>query len=247
MAVTRLDVAFSDGSDTAGTFSYTVSAGSDRCLVVCVSDEGALTEDNLSVTYGTESMTKQANNFLEAGSFDNQGTIFTLNETGLTAASSTTCVVSGLLGNDFTVHSASYEGCDQTNLATPGGLDSTSAQATSSTPNPITSVDVTASDGSVVVGFGTCGSPETSTWGGTIPLTQQTDERDEPSGSPTAAGSLADRLTSAETVDVECTWNAQNRATITTIEIPEVSGGAPDFPYHLIKQRRRGMKTLLTI
>ena len=126
----------------------------------------------------------------------------------------------GSLGVSFTgvftssvLSYAFYENTSQGNFA-----QTLSGTTNTTTPNPITSVDISASEKSLVVAIAGIGTNTgTATWGGTNPLTEQTESNCDTGGH---SGTFADReVTVAETVGVRCTWTTQNRATIISAEI----------------------------
>lgn len=225
MAVARLDAA---ASAPTNTMAYAISAGSNRLLVVAVSMEGSITEDAVTCVYGGQTMTKPAGAVayvLQGGGADLQARIFYLDDAGIAAAANTTitATVTGATGS--TVHAASYSGVDQT---TP--VPETSVgEAAASTPNPLTTADITAGDGSAVVALAANGGNATATWHADI--TEQT-EIAGISANVTSA-SMADGLyTTGQTVNVECTWTTQNRAVVTAIELAGLAG--PPVPKFIL-------------
>lgn len=215
MAVARLDAAAQGNVDDQ---SYTVSAGSDRCLVVGVQAEGAITPDSVTVTWGGQSMVRAVYSHVEAAGNDNEVALFYLLEAGIAAASGSTIAITGQVAN-FTWHAASYTGVHQ------GGGSSTVPETntdgtTGATPNPLTGSDIVVGVDAAVVGLGGCGNATTALWGSD--LTEQTDIQDITS--PTTTGSMADGLfASGQTVNVEPTWASQNRASLCAMELAPAS------------------------
>ena len=226
MAIARLDTANSGNTDGA---SYSVSAGSDRCLVIGIQHEGQITADGVSVTWGGQSMTQTVGIHLEAGGNDNEVRLFILLEAGIAAASGTTITITGESSN-FDWSAISYTGVDQTGGATTVPETNTDS-TTGATPNPLTGADIVSVADNAVVALAGMGNAGTAAWGGTNPLTEQTDQQD--STPTTTTGSLADRLvTGAETVGVECTWTTPNRHVVCSMELAAASAlitatGAP--------------------
>ena len=226
MAVTRLDAAASGNTDGA---SYTISAGSDRLLVIGHQVENDATPGDVTVTWGGQSLIKQV--IVTIGGANTLTIIlFTLDEAGIAAASGSTITFGGEQPGAFTWHAASYAGVDQTTPipeTNSDGIDDT-------TPNPLTGADIVAGDGAAVVALGGCGNATTalSTSGD---LTEQTDEQDV-AGSST--GSYADGLfASGQTVDVEFTWASQNRAAVASMELAPVAAAAVSNPWHVYAQQ----------
>lgn len=205
MAVARLDTAVSTQVVAAGTLAYTVGAGSDRALVVTLSNEtnGNTTHD--SVLYGDQSMVKMADSATGTSGFTQRTSIWILLDAEIAAASSN--VIDPTFGTtqpaDLQIHAASYTGVDQTGGATTFP-DTNTASSTAATPNPLISDITGVADGAVVAARG-CGNNTTFTW--QADLTEQTDQSDASS-----ASSFADALTSAGgNVNVEGTAASQNR------------------------------------
>ncbi len=210
--VSVLDAAAASNVDD---WSYVVGAGVDRGLVVGVQAEGAITPGAVTVTYGGQAMTEFATVHLEAGATDNECTLFLLLEAGIAAAVGTTIAITGQVAN-FTSHAKSFENVNQTGGATTVP-ETNNAQTPDPTPNPLTTSDIAAGAGSAVVALAGVGNATTATWGGTNPLTEDTDIND---ASPTTAGSLASALfASALNADVEATWLSQNRACVVAMEL----------------------------
>ncbi len=212
MAVAFLDSAA--GGITA-TLSYTVSAGSDRLLVVGVTHEGIITAGGVTCTYGGQSMTNEVSAFVDSGSNDLECIFFTLDDTGIAAASTTTISPSGLAASGKVgISTRSLSGVDQATPVPETNSDST----TSSTPNPLTGIDISAAADTAVCALAGSGSAGTSTW---IGVTEGTDL--QPVSMTTSYG---DDLFGSETVQPRCTFTAQNRAVAISMEIsPAVVAG----------------------
>ncbi len=211
------DVSFLDAAASFNVNSpaYAIGAGVDRGLIIGVQQEGAITPSTVTVAYGGQAMTQIATDFLEAAGNDNECTFFLLLEAGIAAAVGTAIVLTGQV-TSFTIHARSLENVNQTGGATTipetGG-----AQTAGATPNPLITADIGAGIGSAVFALGGAGNATTATWGGTNPLTEETDQQDTV---PTCTGSMASALfPAALNADVECTWVSQNRAGVVSIEI----------------------------
>jgi hypothetical protein len=208
--VARLDTPTSAASTS--THTYTVSAGDNRLLIVGVQQEVASATAPSAVTYGGQTMSSEVGT-IATGSVDQRVDLFTLDEAGIDAASSSTISVTGAAGS-ATIHAASYENVDQTTPVPETNTDST----TTSTPNPMTTAPITAGDGSAVVAFAGCGDNTTVTWAN---VTEQTEQV----AATTTIGSLADTLVpSGTTIDPEPTFAAQNRAAMVSLEIAPYTG-----------------------
>jgi len=201
MAVTRLDTA---ASVAATTQTFSVSAGTDRMLVVCTGHEvsGQVTVD--SVDYGGQAMVQAVQLSTPDTGFAQAESIWYLLEAGIDAATDSVITPSWSAAPDDTqIHAASYENVNQT-----GGGSTLTATATAesneSTPNPLIS-DLTEDDEGVVVAVRGSGNASSFTWASD--MTEQTDQIDASSGS-----SCADRLsTTGGNVNIEGTASSQNR------------------------------------
>lgn len=214
MAVSALDAASSGNTDGA---SYTVSAGSNRLLVIGIQHEGNFTTDQVTVTWGGQSLTEGPVGYIDAGGNDQEVQLFYLNEAGIAAASGSTISITNESAN-FTWHARSYQDVDQT---TPVP-ETNNASTGSSTPNPLTTSDIVAGDGSAVCALGGCGNATAASWG--TDLTERTQQDD--SGTTTTTGSFADAFfATGQTVNVECTWTSQNRAAVCAMEIAPAAAG----------------------
>ena len=213
-AITRLDTAASNAATS--TLAYSVSAGSDRMLVVTVTVEdnsGAVVD---SIDYGGQAMVKVREEIANVGGVEAGLSVWYLLEAGIAAASTNVITPTFNPAGDpdaHTIHAASYEGVDQPNPVVEDKGDFTD----SSTPNPITTVDLVEANGNLIYAAGVVGDgPSTSTW--QSDLTEQTQAQDA-----TMEGSTADRLsTTFANVTVELTWGSQNRAAIISVHFQKV-------------------------
>ncbi len=213
MAVARLDTA---SSAAATTLTYSISAGSNRLLIVCTGAEISTTTNVTGVTYGDQDMTLVPNSEIDAGTgFSFRGEIWYLLETEIAAASGTTITptYSSAPGDEM-ICAASYENVDQTGGATTfpaEAQDSTAAY----TPNPITTVDLTEVDGGLIVAMVGAGNASSASW--QSDMTEQLDQADASSFM-----SYADRLsTTNANVTIEGTVASQNRAVALSARIAE--------------------------
>jgi hypothetical protein len=160
-------------------------------------------------------MTNAVDVEVNPGTTSQRVTLFYLNDSGITAASSTTISVSNSVTASISIHAASYQDAMQT---TPTNTDTDTS--TAATPNPLAACDiVTGAADAVVVALSGCGNSTTATWGGT--LTERTDQ----TANATAAGSLADdSVPTATTIACDCTWASQNRAAICALELEHDAG-----------------------
>ena len=152
---------------------------------------------------------------------------------GIAAASGSTIAFTGQIAVAMTWHAISYTGVDQTGGATTFP-ETNSDSTTAATPNPLTGADIVSVADNAVLAIAGQGTDTLASWGGTNPLTEQTDQADN--ATTTTHGSMADRLvTGSETVAVECTWVSQNRSCVASIEIaaftaaPDVAKALPSF------------------
>lgn len=215
MAITRLDAAV---SVAAATQSFSVSAGSDRMLVVGTGREfnGATTVT--AVDYGGQAMVEAIeSNSADAG-FSAGCSIWYILDAGIAAASGTTITptYSSAPADDM-LHAASYEGVDQTGGATTNPATA-AAESNEATPNPLI-VDLTETNEGLVVAMQCCGNASTTSWNAA--MTEQTDQVDASSNS-----SMADRLSiTSANVDIEATSASQNRAGAASASFAPSTGG----------------------
>ena len=211
MSITGLNTA---ASTTSSGASYTISAGSNRALIVGVQQEGSITADAVGVTWGGKTLTRVVSQFISDGATSIEVALFLLLEADIATASGSTLVITGAVTN-FTVHARSAAGVNQGGGASTVAA-TTAASANASTPNPIVTADISAVPGSAVLALAGCGQAATATWGGTNPLTKETDQ----AVASTAQGSLATRLASSvQTAAVRCTWSGQNRAAVVAMTL----------------------------
>ncbi len=208
----------------ASTLAFSVSAGSDRLLVVQVSaesDPGASDDDVLSVDYGGQAMVKVRYD-LAFTTGNSAGTSFWyLLDAGIVAAVGTTITPTfANPGNvsDPMIHAASYEGARQD----AGVLvEHQGDNVVGASPDPITTIDLVESSGNLLVAGGAIGEPlpegTVSSW--SAAMTEQTDQL---SGS--AASSFADRLSTTEAnQDIELNWvGPVNRQTANSVHFAQV-------------------------
>ena len=211
MAVTRLDAAV--GSDGATT-TYSVSAGTDRALIVAISWETSATD--VSVTYGGVAMTE----VFGAQEGVHGSYMFILLDADIEAASGTTVTPTWTGGTPGTSRikyaCASYEGVDQT-----GGSTTVPAfaEAIDRASNPYTTLDLTEAVGDLIVANYQNVSSSTVTW--SAAMTQQTHETGG------LVGSFADRLSTTDAnVDIECTGPSTN-ARMGSARIAQASAAPP--------------------
>ncbi len=223
MAIARLDTAASAGADTQ---SFTVGAGSNRMLVVCVSYEAQNQRTVSSVDYGGQAMVER----IEIDTPDAGPTfgcaIYYLLETAIAAASTTTITptISGTY-DDIALHAISYTGVNQTGGATTSPA-SASAETNEDSPNPVVA-DLTEANNGIVVAVTGTGNATTHTWGSD--MTEQTDQTNGTMGS-----SMSDRLSVTDgNVNIEGTSASQNRAAICSASFAAVATGiVPIAFYH---------------
>ena len=213
MAVERLDTAV---GGVLNNVSYSISAGSNRCLVIGITQEAATPLVALAVTYGGQSMIQVAG--ISVGdATDLRTDLYFLNDAGIAAASGTTISVTGLPSN-FTLHRASYANVVQT---TPTVIDTDAASGAGTTVLNITSVD----DGAIVC-LGAMGNGGTVVWsGGAI---EQTEIED----ASTTVGSLADELTATGAAETyTATWTTANRRAGCAYRLTFLAGEAVEGPF----------------
>jgi len=230
MAITRLDTAT---SSAATTLDFSVSAGSDRMLVACLSLENSVETTFTGCDYGGQTMVESVQ-FDTADSGAGYGNaIYYLLETGIAAASGSTITPAhSQAPADEIIHAISYAGVEQAGGAT---TNPTTAQAESNeaTPNPLIT-DLTETNDGCVVAIRGGGALATHTWGSD--LTEQTDQNDASSGS-----SMADRLSTTNgNVDVEGTSADQNRgAQVAASFAPVAATSSIPIFMNIYRQRRR--------
>ena len=145
---------------TTGT-TKTVSAGSNRLLVVAVGYENATDTGVSSVTYGTRSLTRITGTSATSSSVFNRTELWYLNDANISAASSTTIAVTWGNGapTDAMYAAATFANVEQ---GTPVGASNTSS-TNAATPNPLTAA-VSVEPRGYSVAAVTCGNSGTYTW-----------------------------------------------------------------------------------
>jgi len=216
MAIARLDTA---ASAAAATLDYSVSAGTDRCLIVCTGHEvdGQITVD--SVSYGGQAMEQIAQIDSADTGFSAGVSAWFLDDAGIAAASGTTITPTySATPADEVIHAASYTGVNQVGGSTSFPQTATFEQ-NESTPNPNTTIDLTETDNGLigaVVGMGNAGL---SAW--QSDMTEQTDQ-----AALSSQSSYADRLsTTNANVTIEDTLATPNRVAGLSFELAQ-SGAA---------------------
>lgn len=211
--VARLDTA---ASGNASTLAYAVSAGTDRCLLIGVTQEANPTSD-CTVDYGGQAATQIASVAANVGGVQCRAQLFRVMEAGIAAASGSTITATGLTGV-YTIHAASYENVHQSSPVSGSDTDFSDA----STPNPLAACDITVPSDGLGVAIAAVGDgPVTATWAN---LTEQTEQQN---GSH--EGSFADTLTPGAT-SVDCTWSTQTRAAIIGAALsPALSGSGGGY------------------
>jgi hypothetical protein len=206
---TRLDAA---ASANATTLAYSISAGTNRRLIINVGSEGTQA-GNHTCTYGDQTATFIGAAIAGSGATQQTVTKFELTEAQIAAAVGTT-ITAGNVPTDFNISARSYQDCEQTTPLTNFDTDSTGA----ATPNPLAALDITpVGDNAIIVAFSGVGNATTATWA--APLTEQTDQ-----ATASAAGSMADmEQVTAALVACEPTWASQNRAAGVAVAIEDLA------------------------
>lgn len=223
MSITRLDVS---ASAVASTLAYAVSAGSDRLLVVMVSAEwgGSSNENRVpdDVDYGGQPMVKARTELagVPAGTQSN-ASIWYLLDAGIAAAVGTTITPTWsnpLDVNEEIIQAASYEGAKQDSGVV---IEHKGDNVEATTPNPFTTVDLTESDGNLIVAQGAIGDNAPA---GVASWQADMTEQEDTSGT-TMAASFADRLsTTGGNVTIELTWvGPVNRQSIVSVHFAAVA------------------------
>lgn len=145
-------------TDALNPANYTVSAGSNRRLIVCIRYNDAA-DAITGVTYGTQAMTQ----LLEDNGSNARMYVYELDETGIAAAASTAIAVTYSPGNPGTTRHvmfvASFENCDQSALTT-------AFDDTDDSPAGVIDVDITGIADSLGVAFasGQHGNNTSQSW-----------------------------------------------------------------------------------
>lgn len=218
MAITRLDTAAATATLT--TLDYTVSAGTDRLLIIAWAAEDTSIR-NITLDYGGQTPIEAIDEGTDFG-VAIWGGIHFLTDSMIDAATDDTLTITWSGSTDASVFTlASYEGFDQT--WDPITEAATNWDTTgSSTPNPLTGADLTESpDGLVVASAGNGSGSQSATW-----ASDMTEQSDLTSGSAMTC-SMADRLsTTSANVDIEPTWTSQNRTGLFTAFFAGTAGAA---------------------
>ena len=197
MAITRLDSAAVNTSFNT-TQSFTVSSGTDRCLVWAIGGEWT-SAGPTAATYGGQTMTNAVNVQSAADPFRTVTQIWYILDSGIAAASNTT-----LSGTPTTNYSpikiaASYEGVNQTGGATT--VPETNSAAGTPAANP-PNIDITEADGNLIVASASCTGLDNYSWD--ADMTEQFD-----TDSDNATHSFADRLcTTSNTITPDPTFGS---------------------------------------
>lgn len=137
MAVAALDAA---ASDVETDISYSISSGTNRCLVGALGDNDASGSWDPSGSWGGQSMERAV--ISQSASPNASIALFVLDEAGIAAGSGTTLDMTNG-SNDWAVLARSYEGVgDQENI-----YDPTTATDSSETDNTTMSATLTIDDG----------------------------------------------------------------------------------------------------
>lgn len=207
-----LDTALAGTSNTA--LAYTVSANSNRYLLVAISQEGTSAAQPSAVTYGDAAMTLISQLQVGSGTTKCRFDLYELKEAGIAAAVGDGISVTGAPVNVTTIHACSYKNVNQT---TPIGTPDTDG-IDASTPNPLTGVSIVAIKDNIVMSFSAQGNFGAASWAG---VTERTDLA---TAGGSAQASYADIKVSVDgTIDPRCTWTSQNRAVQVGVEILKVS------------------------
>lgn len=192
----RLDTATSANANNP---SYAVSAGTNRALIVGITQEVA-SPSQPTVTYGTVSMTF-IGGIAVGDATDQRVDMYYLNDAGIDSASGTTVAVTGL-PTAFTIHMASYENVQQTVPSGAGNVDTHAATGAGTSV-----LSLTSQDDSVAVVVAGMGDSGTIAWSGGV--TEQTEQVD---AGATATGSLADEeVATGASETYTGTWTTANR------------------------------------
>lgn len=183
MAATRLDTVL---SSTGTTLSFTVSAGSNRMLVVGLGHELDGSSEVTGVDYGGQALTKVEGITTPDAGLSCACALWILLETGIAAAGGTTITGTWSTGpSNSQIVAGSYAGINQS-----GGASTTPATATAesneATPDPTVS-DLTETVDGIVVCVHTEGNNIDVNWG-----TDMTDQKHQADTS--SATDFSDRL-----------------------------------------------------
>jgi hypothetical protein len=196
--------------DTTIDLDYTVSAGTDRLLVVAIGCEDASACNVTSMTYGGQTMflisdgTRLAKTSATGGGSDSYAEMWACLESQISAASGTTIDVTMDNGaiSEYYIAAGSYEGVDQSGNGTAGTIEQTQSLAITTTTFNVPSVDRTA-DGLLVHA---CFTRDNSTF----TFTEATERID--TNTVSASLAVADKLiTVTETATSPATATANGR------------------------------------
>jgi hypothetical protein len=227
MPITRLGAA---GSAAGGeplvspvTLTHAVGAGTDRMLVVGLGQEATNPATTVtSVDYGGQAMTKAIENPFEGASIAETASIWFILDAGI-AANTDDVITPTFSGarNDESVHAQAYENVDQTGGSTTN--PSTNSDGNEAGANPLTGIDLTETDGGLIVATGLMGNTTAGATSWSAPMNLLTDFNETSS-----RNSMADRLSITNAnVDIEATWAATyNRQSMVSAKFAEVSAAA---------------------
>ena len=221
--IKRLDSATSV-QNAAHTFA--VSAGTNRGLVVVVNNEENTLDTCDSVDFGGQAMLLAVRQDV-ADNFDGEVSIWYLNDAGITAAVSTTITptFSGT-PDGYTITAMSYENFSQRRGLAAAFRTAGDSDSGDGTQPAISTIDLVESPGDLIVATSFNGSGgQVATWGSD--MTEQSEIQETTSG---CVSSTADRLSTTDgNVDIECTWDSQNRVAAASVRFIPVDGN--EHPY----------------
>jgi len=229
MAITRLDAS---QSAAASSLAFTVSSGTNRCLIAIFGVEHSATTQVTGATYGGQAMTNAFNIVTADAGFCANISCWYILDAGIQAASGNSIVPTySVAPSDEMICAASYENVNQAGGSTTVP-DSATAETNEATPNPFTTIDLTEVSGGLIVAAICCGNATSFTW--QADMTEQEDIADASS-----ATGFADRLsTTGANVTIEATVASQNRASAGSARFAEQTGPAitsvtPDSPLRM--------------
>ena len=237
MAVARLGadaVGKSPSYQNSAAMSYTVSAGTDRILILAVGweHEANITID--TVTYGGQTCIEIGQISEFGGGFSNGASLWYILDAGIAAASGTAIVTDYSVAQIEleTIVAAAYSAVDQT-----GGATTIVSSVTQANANPIV-LDLTEASGDLVVAAMGNNTESSTSW--SAAMTEQQDEISDDSGFG-FTWSYADGLSStAANVDIEATGAGSPTRTsgISARIAQEAGGGGVTIPLLLNSYRR---------
>ena len=200
--------AAADGFGSSDTISYPIVAGSSRFLTVSVCQEGTdVDTPQPSVLYGDQSLFligSRTQTFLAGGALSRIDS-YGLREVSIAAAVGTDVVVSNVVPKR-SMHVSSYSNVEQKIPI----LETAAASADDTPPNPLTpSLAAINSSATIATAMNSEGNASNdATWGGTVPVIEQSEVFGTLSGVNALLSSMADRLDVAdETVNAEATFS----------------------------------------